>query len=161
MSLSAHEIHRLAVVPALDALALGGDRRAAERLVLATACAESNLSALEQHGNGPARGLWQIEPATHRDLWINFLDFRDWLADRVYPIRALAPDLDDQLAVNLVYGAAICRLIYYRRPEPLPPGEAGACARYWKAHYNTELGKGTVAHFVAAWRRHNIEEVVP
>lgn len=40
---------------------------AAEQLVLATAMAESNLRYLQQI-NGPALGLYQIEPITHRDM---------------------------------------------------------------------------------------------
>ena len=35
-------------------------------------------------------------------------------------LRAAGASMDDNLAANLLYGAAVCRLIHYRRPEPLP-----------------------------------------
>ena len=44
----------------------------AEELVLGTAIVESGLTYLKQHGDGPALGLWQVEPPTHEDLYTNF-----------------------------------------------------------------------------------------
>jgi hypothetical protein len=39
----------------------------------------------------------------------------------------------------------MCRLHYRRVAEPLPAAkDTEAMAAYWKAHYNTPLGKGTV-----------------
>ena len=58
--------------------------------------------------------------------------------------------LDDQLIWNLAYASAVARLIYYRRPEPLPRADdLPALAEYWKAHFNTAAGKGTPADFIA------------
>ena len=47
----------------------------AERLLLGTAMTESGLRHLRQV-RGPACGLYQIEPATHRDLATNWLPRR-------------------------------------------------------------------------------------
>ncbi|MEY8241449.1 MAG: hypothetical protein RPT25_13980, partial [Cycloclasticus sp.] len=58
-------------------------------------------------------------------------------------------DLDEQLIVNLSYATAIARVIYYRVPKALPPGnDIRALAKYWKTHYNTSLGRGTADEFV-------------
>ena len=35
-------------------------------------------------------------------------------------LRALNLSMDENLATNLMYGAAVCRLCYYRKPDALP-----------------------------------------
>ena len=48
-----------------------------------------------------------------------------------------------------MYGAAVCRLCYYRKPDALPEaGDIEGQAAFWKQHYNTPLGKGTVTKYV-------------
>ncbi|MGB8276303.1 MAG: hypothetical protein WCF16_13650 [Alphaproteobacteria bacterium] len=129
----------------------------AENLLVGTALVESGLRALVQDG-GPALGVFQIEPATHHDVLLNFLDYRPALAEQVRAFRAQSPDPDTQLVTNLAYACAIARLIYFRRPEPLPEADdIEALAAYWKAHYNTPQGKGTVTRFVASYRDHGKE----
>ena len=82
--------HFLAYVvrPSLESIGLWSE--AAERLLLGTAIAESQLTWLRQHGGGPARGVYQIEPATHDDIWANYLAYRDGLANRVARLRMRA-----------------------------------------------------------------------
>ena len=62
----------MVIRPALTKINLWS--RSAEELVLGTAIVESGLTYLKQRGEGPALGLWQIEPATHEDLYTNFLN---------------------------------------------------------------------------------------
>ena len=141
---------------------------AAENLLVGTALTESGLRALVQDGgpgfaggsaevSGPALGVYQIEPATHRDVLANFLEFRLGLAHRIGELRARAPDPDEQLVTNLAYATAVCRVIYYRRPEPLPEAQdVEGLAAYWKQPFNTPRGAGTVTRFVAAYREHGV-----
>jgi len=64
-------------------------------------------------------------------------------------LRAAGASMDDNLAANLLYGVAVCRLIYYRRPEPFPEaGDIEGQAAFWKQHYNTLLSAGTVSKYV-------------
>ena len=139
---------RLVIRPTLEGLGLSSP--AAERLLLGTALVESGLEFLTQHGGGPARGVYQIEPATHDDLEDNWLAFRpDWRSalDRFF---AHHPGRHDQLVCNLAYATAVARLIYYRQPEPLPAaGDIEGLGEYWKAHFNTVLGAGSVEDFLA------------
>lgn len=54
------------------------------------------------------------------------------------------------LITDLAYATAMARLVYYRRPEPLPEAhDLDGLARYWKAHFNTDLGAGTVEGFLS------------
>ncbi len=148
------QFRELVIRPTLAGLELGSP--AAETLLLGTALTESGLVYLTQHGGGPARGVYQIEPATHDDLGDNWLAFRPTWWSALDRFLAPRPGRHDQLVCNLAYATAVARLIYYRRPEPLPHAEdLAGLAHYWKDHFNTSAGKGRPEDFVAALRRVN------
>jgi len=153
---NARQFQARVIRPALAWLELDGE--AAEALLLGTALAESGLAALVQAGGGPALGVYQIEPATHKDIWESYLAFRPSLAGRVRGLAAQrwpGPRMDEELVGNLYYASAIARVHYLRVPEPLPDaGDLAGLAGYWKRHYNTARGGGTEAHFIEAWRAH-------
>jgi len=143
----ASQTRSLVIRPALKKLKLWSP--SAEELVLGTAIVESGLTYLKQHGDGPALGLWQVEPATHDDLYTNFLNYRPELGSKLIELRAAGLSLDENLATNLMYGAAVCRLCYYRKPDALPEaGDIEGQAAFWKQHYNTIFGAGTVSKYV-------------
>jgi len=127
---------------------------AAENLLLGTAAQESKLGTyLHQREAGPALGIYQMEPATHRDIWDNWLAHRPELAGRVKQLIAPWPSpFSQQLVTNLSYATAMCRLHYRRVHDPLPPeDDIEALADYWKRHYNTSAGKGTVEQYLRSW----------
>lgn len=141
----------LIVRPALAFIGLHNE--SAVQLLVGTATQESGLGRyLGQLGNGPARGVFQIEPATHRDVWRNFLKYRAGLAGKVGALDSGAQTPGGEslsLIGNLHYQAAIARVIYLRAPEPLPrPGDVDGMARLWKLRYNTPAGRGTEAEFI-------------
>lgn len=161
MTQAADEFRLGAVRPALEAIGLWSP--VAEELVVGTAAHESGgfryRGQVGAHGQpaGPALGLCQIEPATHDDLYRNWLDYRPELRALVVGLKT-APDADplEEVRSNDRYAAAICRLIYRRHPNPLPqdPADVEAIAALWKAVYNTAQGKGTVDQFVADYHRY-------
>ena len=60
---------------------------------------------------------------------------------------------DGELVRNLAYATAICRVRYARVPGALPAAhDIDGLAAYWKAHYNTALGKGTAADWACQLR---------
>ena len=64
-------------------------------------------------------------------------------------LQAAGLSLDENLAANLMYGAVVCRLCYYRKPDALPEvGDIEGQASFWKEYYNTIFGKGTVSKYV-------------
>ena len=127
---------------------------AAEQLLVGTALAESEGIYLDQvlgkddDNLGPAIGLWQIEPWVAADLFETYLVYRHELRGRILSLLAPDPNRARQLASNLFYACAVARLLYYRKPEAMPEaGDLEGMANYWKKHYNTELGQGTIGHF--------------
>lgn len=139
------------VKPALEAIGLWSAE--AEQLVMGTAAQESNLRFVRQFGNGPGRGYFQMEPATHDDCYANYLNFpaQAALKAKVLALRTAGGEPDaDELITNHRYAAAMCRVKYRRAPGAIPTDGHGI-AQYWKQHYNTLLGAGTVAQFVQNW----------
>jgi len=125
---------------------------AAERLLLGTALAESHLIWLVQRGGGPARGVYQMEPPTLRWLWHDYLPTR-WpdLYTRADMLRSRSLGLDQEIVVNLAWATALARTRYLPVQDPLPhANDIAGMAVYWKEHYNTPAGAGTVGHFERA-----------
>jgi len=146
--INAGQLRQFVVIPELKRLGLHS--KAAENLLMGTAAQESKLGEyLVQLGNGPARGIFQMERATEKDIWINYLAYQPKLAAKVLAITAtLTPYYQDEILYNLRYAAAMCRIHYLRKKEKLPDqNDVGALGKYWKDHYNTHLGRGTVAEF--------------
>lgn len=126
---------------------------AAEELLLGTAIVESDLRFRKQLGDGPARGLFQMEPATHNDIWDNFLKYRPELAKAIGKlIVSSGADKLVELEKNDKYACAMARAHYLRTPIPLPrSGDVEAMAKYWKDYYNTWKGRGKFTKYVEGW----------
>ena len=130
---------------------------AAENLLIGTAMHESRLEYLHQI-KGPAIGLWQMEPATHDDLFENYINYRNnlrsllrQLAGAKYLVSKVDPS---EMHGNLNYACAMARMQFYRQSEPLPDkDDIEGLGRYYKKYFNTELGKATPEQFVEAYKR--------
>jgi hypothetical protein len=145
------------IKPTLKALDLWSP--AAGMLLMGTCAQESAMGKyIHQLGNGPALGIYQMEPITHFDIWSNFLKYKQGLSDRI--LDMVPPNMikkDGSTGVvygssmylmdSLVYATAMTRVHYLRVKSPMPTEDLDEVAAYWKEHYNTPLGKGTVEEF--------------
>lgn len=127
---------------------------AAQELLMGTAAQESACGRyLRQLSHGPALGIYQMEPATHDDIHINFLRYHPALqkavSDLASPLRGTTAQ---EMTFNLAYATAMARIHYYRVPSAIPKDLRGQ-AEYWKEHYNTPAGRGEVDHFVFNYNR--------
>ncbi len=122
---------------------IGWGSPAAERLVLGTAITESRLRYIRQLGSGPALGIYQMEPATFRDINENYLRFRPE-AELIEHLRDSRPTTKaEEVIYNLAYATGMTRAHYRRQRGALPDAsDAKGMAEYWKEHYNTHLGAG-------------------
>lgn len=155
------QLRALVVKPALTDLGLYSE--AAEELLIGTGLAESGFVYLRQLPDGPALGFWQMEPATHDDLWENWLRFRVELVhimrDEVPRGERTAWPTPSLLITNLRYAAMMARLQYYRQPEPLPAAtDIEGLAHYWKRYWATAAGKGKPEHFVWMYTTYVLED---
>jgi hypothetical protein len=146
---------RLIIRRVLDEMAISERRLAspvAEALLLGTALTESGLVWLKQHPTGPALGVYQMEPRTHDDVWVNWLKFRP---DQERMIRSftLGDPMAGDMVWNLAYATAMARIHYWRVRAPLPQLDASGLADYHKAHYNTTLGATSTSKSVVHFQR--------
>lgn len=149
MAINVAQLRQYIVKPAITSIGLWS--QAAENLLMGTCAQESELGTYLKQVNGPALGIFQIEPATHTDIWINYLRAHDDLRARVVEINHYD---ETALIFNLKYAAAIARLIYYRVDKLLPDAnDLPGLARYYKLYYNTLQGKATEQQFMDNYRR--------
>lgn len=147
------QLTTLVVRPTLEKLELHSP--AAEQLIVGTIYQESAAKFLKQIGGGPALGVIQMEPATYKDIWNNYLAYKRSLANKITELASMESLDEDmrphetQLITNLSFAVAMCRAHYLRKKPPLPKaGDIEGLAQYWKEHYNTHLGAGTVEDFI-------------
>ena len=128
----------------------------AENLLLGTAAVESMMGRYLTQLNGPALGMYQTEPETHQDILQNYLFSRKELNDKVLGLAShknIYTNRNEDLIYNMAYSTAIARIFYLRIPEALPAADdIEGLANYWKQHYNTEKGKGTIEQFVRNYK---------
>ena len=121
-----------------------------QEVLVGTAAQESSLKYRDQFSNGPAKGLFQMEPNTHDDIWANVLAYKPKIAKLVMSFTN-DNDLHSELRNNDKYAAAMAGLQYWRYRSQLSfiesPG-AHSYAQDWKVYYNTTKGHGTTVQFI-------------
>ena len=117
----------------------------AVNLVMETGMAESGFRHLEQI-RGRALGFFQVEPNTAFDIWENYAMMRPRYREVLMRYGFDETDMDS-VTGNIRVQIALCRLKYRRKKPPIPHTLEGR-AEYWKLHYNTKHGAGTVKHYL-------------
>ena len=116
---------------------------AAVELLMLTAAAESQLGRYLYQVNGPALGVFQIEPDTAYDI-----------RDRLFHEFGLPGFHTAQLVYSLRISIIVARLKYWDFPEPLPhERQIKKLAEYYKRYYNTSAGKATPDKALEAYWR--------
>lgn len=137
------------IKPVLNDVGLGGIK--AEQLLLGTAIQESGLEYRRQKCGGPGLGLYQMEPATHDDIWNNYLKHKQKLSEKILNYKYHENNLVC-LEVNDCYATLMARVHYLRVPHLLPDArDVKQQARYWKKYYNTPQGKGKEEDYIRNW----------
>lgn len=151
------QIRLFIVRPVLQRIGLWS--QAAENLVFGTGLTESGYDFIDQTtpGPGPAYGFWQMEEPTHDDIWLNYLSRQTDLSDsliRMSGCGVVTKPPVQTLHGNLFYAAAMCR-VHYRRAKPALPAfdDYVGLASYWKQHYNTPAGAGTIVKAIPYFRQ--------
>jgi len=152
--MDARQFLSLIIKPSLRSIGL--QSVAAEQLLLGTALHESGGLRYIKQINGPALGIYQMEPATYKWL-MGYIDDRfansnlHSLIRQSVPRRFVAWPEAAYMSVNMEWATIVARLFYYSKPQPLPPaGDLTALARYYKRYWNTEKGKADPQDFMVA-----------
>lgn len=144
--MNARQFREFIVRPVLQATSMHSEN--AENLLMGTAAQESHFEYIKQLGAGPALGLFQMEPDTHDDIWANYLRYRAEVQESIMIACGIGGEqcISGRLLWDLRYATLMCR-VHYRRVTAALPSDIDGMAHYWKDHYNTELGAGTVDEF--------------
>jgi hypothetical protein len=150
MSIDTKQLKLFVIVPTLVQIGLYSD--SAVNLLLGTCAQESAMGTYLKQINGPALGIYQMEPNTHADIWDNFLKFNPDLAGKVLAIDSSETS---NLITNLAYATALARIQYLRAPAKLPAADdIAGLAAYYKRYYNTPAGKATEQQFIDNYHRY-------
>ena len=121
-------------------------------LVLETSATESHRGKfVKQLNNGPARGLFQMEPKTAECLLAWLKNNHNSVYKEVVFFMNKKQDLEQNLTSNVPFQIAMTTAHYWRylgdsMVEISSDQLNRACT--WKAYYNTRLGKGDVAKYL-------------
>lgn len=152
--MDARQLKEIIISPVLTAL--GMNSPSAVNLLLGTAAQETKMGKYIKQIKGPALGIYQMEPLTYRYLW-------DVRIEKSVPMRAKIKLMlgystrppAERMASDLMLATLMSRLHYYYVPESLPDkDDIMGLATYWKTHYNTRLGDGTIQEFIDAYYRY-------
>ena len=145
------QLNRFVIEPALRHLDLLSETGI--NLILGTCAVESDMGRYIKQINGPALGIYQMEPNTHHDLLQKYVhDSR--FEDVFSSLKPAHGNWLRCLKYDLYYQTIMTRLHYFRVPEALPSNTPEGLASYWKKYYNTEAGKGTEEKFMEAYDRY-------
>ncbi|MDX2346612.1 MAG: hypothetical protein QNK11_07080 [Legionella sp.] len=138
--------------PALSTLQMYSDE--AMELLIFTCAAESDGGTYLKQIKGPALGIFQMEPTTHHDLWVNYI----FKSTRILSLLAMnfqCPNIQDaeRMVYDIRYAAIMARLQYARFPEPLPKkDDVDGMFDYYKKYYNTAKGKAKKADCIKKYK---------
>lgn len=150
--LDKHELKAL-VTDAIKAIDLYSPE--AVELLMGTCAQESAMGKYrKQLGNGPALGIFQMEPFTYHDCYKNFLRYKPQLLAKILEVSGLDhyPEAEE-LVNNDVFAACMARVRYLRAPGAIPQTLEKQAA-YWKKNYNTPKGKGTVEEYIKNYKKY-------
>jgi hypothetical protein len=101
MGLNVHQFRSYVLRPTLERIGLHSN--SAEILLLGTALTESgDMHYLRQLGNGPALGVYQMEPTTHEDIYDNYLKYKKELRREILAFLAPVPEPVRQSCVGSI-----------------------------------------------------------
>ncbi len=135
------QLRNLIIKPALQALNLFTPE--AMELLVFTCANESDGGHFVHQLNGPALGIYQMEPNTYNDIWQNYINSRqDLKLQLLHNFNApIMPD-EDRMIYDLRFASAMCRIHYARVPKAIPElYDVDGLWNYYKTYYNSSAGK--------------------
>lgn len=150
------QFRKLIIQPTLKALDLYNPE--AEELLIGTCAQESqggtflfqvlNKPVIDIESSPYAIGVFQMEKATHDDIWKNFLSSHEDLSNKLLGFCKIQTPSAEMMIYNLYYAAAMARILYYRVAAPIPC-DLKAQAEYYKKYYNTSSGAATMRAYIS------------
>lgn len=161
MSIEKNQLRRL-IRSVLKALAVGSGIEhmhmdGAVELLMLTAAQESHCGMWIEQVQGPALGIFQMEPRTLMDIFDNFLKYKPALHATVKGFIAPNMPYDMNMRGNILFQIAMVRVHYFRAGCKIPRvDDVQGLAECYKKHYNTVQGKATVEEAIKNYKMYAI-----
>lgn len=125
----------------------------AKEMIIETAITETGLGQIEDKTVGAGMGLTQFDDKPFQDIRDRSIKLRPKI------LKELKIDISlvewDDLRYNQFLSLLFTRLHYWLKGDPIP-ATIEERAKYWKRHYNTVQGKGTVEHYLEMNRKYGV-----
>lgn len=147
--LNRKQFQKYVLRPSLEKIGLYSPQ--AERLLTMIVAHESLKGHYIVQTTGQAKGLYQMENATHDDIL-------RWLHNKKPELYRHIVEMGDgqpsavKMITDLDYATAMARAFFLRFPEALPTGNDEELAEYCKKRWNTYLGKATASDYLKAYQ---------
>lgn len=135
------QLREYIIKPVLNMLQMYSDD--AVELLVFTCAVESDGGTYVKQIQGPALGIFQMEPKTYTDIWQNYIRSRSNLTQLMgLHFDAYRMPDPERMIYDLRFATAMARL-HYRRSSLLLPNrkDVDAIWNYYKQIYNTPAGK--------------------
>lgn len=140
--LNVEQLENLIIEPTLSKLNMYS--KFAKELLLFTCATETLGGTYIKQVNGVALGIYQIEPATHTDIWENYIKYRPIIVQQLgLHFNCVRQPEPSRLMYDLQYSTIMARLQYFRHSEQFPELDTDGLWYYYKKYFNTHLGKAT------------------
>lgn len=151
--LNSNQFRELIIKPSLNDLRLWSE--SAEELLVFTCAVESDGGTYLKQLNGPALGIYQMEPETYNDIWSNYIGKNSGLVMMLmhnFDVRNMPSE--DRLVYDLKYATAMSRIFYKRIPQLLPSADdINGIWEYYKHYYNTPKGSSEKGSSIKKYKR--------
>ncbi|MCT7596440.1 hypothetical protein [Aliarcobacter butzleri] len=131
-----------------------GKYNTAVHMIIETAVAETGLGKIEDKTDAAGMGITQFDKIPFDDIRNRSIKLRPII------LKELGVDISkvdwDDLRYNIFLSLLFARLLYWLKGEPIPKTIEERAA-YWKLHYNTKLGKGTVEHYLMMNEKYGVK----
>lgn len=148
------QLERLVVIPTLKKIKRGYSKEATLAIMMIIAHESNHGQYIKQLGKGPALGFIQMEPRTHKSVWM-FGDsiWRNAVATGIISYddfnNKVRPEAD-RLVYDLQYNVFMARQRLFMKPKALPTDKL-AMSRYLKQYWNSTLGAAKPMDYVNAY----------
>ncbi len=131
-----------------------GKYETAVHMIIETAVTETGLGRLEDKTDAAGMGITQFDKIPFADVRDRCIKLKPQI-EKDLGVDITKVDWDD-LRYNIFLSLLFARLLYWLKGEPIPK-TIEERASYWKLHYNTKLGKGTVEHYLEMNKKYGVK----
>jgi len=152
--INAKQLRELVICPALHSIGLWSSM--SEDLLIMLAAHESNGGDYIAQIDGPALGIYQMEPATHNFLWSKLRGTDEKymaLGGKIlFACHFMGKPDSTELIWNMKYATMMARVLFLLNKEPIPT-DIKNLAQYAKKYWNSPSGKATPEKYESAYYR--------